>query len=309
MPLSPVEEVVHPQVLIMSVADAMKLEDEYLSSAYSFFDLGTYLIRNKESISSYKKLHDKFKDIGLLNDLNLDARVSADYVRLCLARAEQYRQDHRAARFENVPLKNLPLGPLSAIKFKNDYALERLVNGMHIDSTCVVCRSAIKPGESVLFTCKCCIVQCKGCVLLAMGLDRDTYRREPVGIKCPICRQFCHNTVTNTQKAIQSENDLVISAFKRLFPLLKNPETLLFNDAKGALMKIFATNARCYKKLDDIFDRMLCEAEVNDLHLVQTDDNGQLHLAQQEQNLVRSGIARLEVFQTFPACLNVKSFF
>ena len=279
----------------MSVADAMKLEDDYLKSAYNYFDLGTYLVRNKENITSYKKLHDKFTEIGLLNDLNLDARASADYVRLCLARAEQYRLDNRSRGPGNILLKDLPLGPLSAIKFKNDYALERIVNGMHIDNTCVVCRSVIKPGESVLFTCKCCIVQCKKCVTMAIGLDRDTYRGEPVGIRCPICRQFCHNTVTNAQKAIQHENELVISAFKRLYPEMKNLESFLFTDSRNFFTKVFSNTPKSYKKLDEIFDRMLCEAVENDLYFVQTDDNGQLHLAQFEQNLVRSGIARFEV--------------
>ena len=279
----------------MSVADAMKLEDDYLKSAYNYFDLGTYLVRNKENISSYKKLHDKFTEIGLLNDLNLDARASADYVRLCLARAEQYRLDNRPGGYGNVPLKDLPLGPLSAIKFKNDYTLERIVNGMNIENTCVVCRSEIKSGESVLFTCKCCLVQCKACVTMAIGMDRDTYRGEPVGIKCSICRQFCHNTVTNAQKAILHENELVISAFRRLYPEMKNPESFLFTDSRNSLTKVFSNTAKSFKKLDEIFDRMLFEAVDNDLYIVQTDENGQLLLAQSEQNLVRSGIARFEV--------------
>ena len=295
LPLSPLEEVIHPQIQMSGAASAVRLEESYLSTSYKYFELGSYAIRNKDNVFSYQKLHEKFKGLGLLNDLHIDATTSADYVRLCLARAEQYRQSKGCAFYANVFIKDLPLGPLEVIEFKNDYALERIANGMHIDSTCVVCRTSIKPGQSVLFTCKCCIVQCRWCVTLSIGLHEDTYREEPVGIKCPICRLFSYSTVTNTQKAIDDENILVTQALQRLYPELKNPEGLLFCNSNNSGWGAFSNTKKSYRILNETLERMTCEALENGLYLVQTDITEQLHSAKDDQNLVRSGIARLEV--------------
>ena len=300
LPLSPLERVIHPQIQITSAASMIRLEQEYLCSAYRHFDLRPCAIRYKDDVFSYKKLHEKFKGRGLLHDLNIDAMTSADYVRLCLARAEQYRQRHLSVFFhESVRMEDLPLGPLTAIEFKNDYALERIANGMHIDSKCVVCESQIKPNESVLFTCKCCIVQCKRCVTLAIGLRTDTYREEPVGIKCPICRQNSYGTVTNAEKAINDENILVSQAMRRMYPESKNPAGILFksmgsSSSSGSAFS-FSNSRDSYRILDEMLKKMMFEALENDLHLVQTDDEEQLHSAKDDQNLVRCGIARLEV--------------
>lgn len=276
----------------------MRLEQEYLCSAYRHFDLGPYAIRNKDDVSSYKKLHEKFKERGLLRDLKSDAMISADYLRLCLARAEQYRQRHSSVFFhESVPMEDLPLGPLTAIEFKNDYALERIANGKHIDNKCVVCHTQIKPNESVLFTCKCCTVQCRRCVTLAIGLRTDTYREEPVGIKCPICRQLSYGTVTNTEKAINDENILVSHAVRRMYPASKNPAGLLFKSVRSSPSSAFSfsNSKKSYEILNEMLKKMMFEALENDLYLVQTDDEEQLHSAKDDQNLVRCGIARLEV--------------
>ena len=297
--MSPLEEVIHPQIQISSAAIAVRLEESYLSSSYKYFDLGSYAIRNKDNVFSYKKLLEKFKELGLLNDLIIDPTTSADYVRLCLARAEQYRQSKGYAIQRDTLIEDLPLGPLEAMKFKNDYALERITNGMQIDSTCVVCRSLIRPGESVLFTCKCCIVQCRGCVTLSIGLHKDTYRKDPVGIKCPICRQFSHNAVTNTHKAIDDENILVTQALQRLHPEIKNPEGLLFLHSNSSGLDGFSNSKKSFRVLDEMMVRMMCEALENGLHLVQTGEKEELHSAKDDQNLVRSGIARLEVAAYF----------
>lgn len=292
LPLSPVEEVVHPQIQMPSAASALRLEEKYLCSSYKYFDLGSCTIRNKDNVFSYKKLHEKFKELGLLEDLIIDETTHADYVRLCLARAEQYRQSGRSAFHGNVLIEDLPLGPVSAVEFKNDYALERIANGMHIDSTCVVCRTLIKPGQSVMFTCKCRIVQCRLCVTLSIGLHTDTYRVNPVGIKCPICRHFSYGTVTNTQKAIEDENALVLQALRRLYPEVKNPEGLVPLNLNSSSLK------KSIKILDSALEKLMCEALENGLHLVQTDEKDRLHPVKEDQNIVRSGIARLEVFRT-----------
>ena len=298
LPLSPLERVIHPQIEIRSAASAMRREEEYLCDAYRRFDLGSYAIRKKDNVVSYKKLHEKFKELGLLNDLNIDATTSADYVRLCIARAEQYRQLHSSVPLhENVFMKDLPLGPLTAIEFKNDYALERIANGKDIDSTCVVCQTQMKPHESVLFTCKCCKMQCKQCVTITIGLHADTYREESVGIKCSICRQFSYGTVTSTERAINEENILVSQAIKRMYPELTKPEGLLFKSTGsrfGSALS-FTNSKKSYEILDEMLEKMMLEADENGLHLVQTDDKLQLHTAKDDQNLVRCGIARLEV--------------
>ena len=49
------------------------------------------------------------------------------------------------------------------------------------------------------------------------------------------------------------------------------------------------------KFFDEMLKKMMFEALENGLYLVQTDDEEQLHSAKDDQNLVRCGIALLEV--------------
>lgn len=262
---------------------ALKVEETYLSSAYDHFGLGNYgTVRKKDKVATFKKLHHKFIEIGILNDLDLDDfAVDTDYVRLCLARAEAYRQENMSV-FRNssnrVSISDLPIGPLSAIKFKNDHTLERLVNNMGFEDKCVVCRQRIEPNESVLFTCHCSSVQCRSCVIRNIGSHADTFRGDSVGIQCVVCRELSHFTVTNTASAVIAEEQLVMQSFMRKFPEKSAPKNVVPS-----------------KVLEDLHEQLCCEASELNLYREYRNIDGHTYKAKDNERRLRSEIGRLEV--------------
>lgn len=185
--------------------------------------------RGKDKVSTFSPLHEKFKEIGLLTDLNLSSRdISVDYVRLCLARAELYREEYNISndtshRKQSIRIEQLPLGPLSHIVYKNDYALERLILGVEKNiPQCMVCLSEITRGQTTLLSCACRDFICRTCAQHSIGGQPGTYHDALPGLTCPFCRQVSYCTVQNAKIAIKAESRLVKSAFSR-FTIDKGP--------------------------------------------------------------------------------------
>ena len=284
LPLNAVAEVLHPQIQMTSVSMALKVEESYLCSAYEHFGLGNYsTVRKKGQIATFKNLHQKFKGIGLLHDLHLNnPGVNLDYVRLSLARAEAHRQENGSIsgnKSNKVSIRDLPIGPLSAINFKNDHTLERIVNDMGFENKCVVCRQQIEPNESVLFTCHCSCVQCRRCVIRNIGSHLDTFRADSVGIQCVVCRELSHFTVTNAAAAVIAEEELVLQSFKRKFPTRKVPKNV-----------VPATLT-----LEELHIQLSCEASENNLYKAYTNAAGYTYKFKDDVRRLRTEIGRLEV--------------
>jgi hypothetical protein len=284
LPLNAVAEVLHPQIQMTSVSVALKVEESYLCSAYEHFGLGNYsTVRKKDHILTFRNLHEKFKEIGLLNDLHLNnPGINLDYVRLSLARAEAYRQDNVCGpgnKSNKVSIRDLPIGPLSAINFKNDHTLERIVNNMGFENKCVVCRQQIEPNESVLFTCHCSCVQCRRCVIRNIGSHCDTFRADSVGIQCVVCRELSHFTVKDAVDAVLEEEELVLQSFIRKFPKKKAPKNFV------------PTN----KTLEELHIQLSCEASENNLYRAYTNVAGLTYKWKEDPHRLRTEIGRLEV--------------
>lgn len=82
----------------------------------------------------YLKVIPKYQGIGLLKGIGnqKDNNYSVKYVRLCLARAEEFRKGTSSSgKFNssgNLDLQNLPLGPLEHLEFKTNDVLHRYLN-------------------------------------------------------------------------------------------------------------------------------------------------------------------------------------
>lgn len=285
LPLNAVAEVLHPQIQMTSVSMALKVEESYLCSAYEHFGLGNYnTVRYKEKIMTFNKLHYKFKEIGLLHDLQLDdsGGLNLDYVRLCLARAEAFRQENSCisgSKSAKVSIPDLPIGPLSAINFKNDHTLERIVNEMGFENKCVVCRQQIEPNESVLFTCHCSCVQCQRCVIRNIGSHYDTFRADSVGIQCVVCRELSHFVVKDAEVAVIEEEELVMQSFKRKYPGRKVPKHVVPPT----------------KTLEELHILLSYEAIELGLYHAYTNKDGFTYKLKDDARRLRTEIGRLEV--------------
>ena len=126
-------KVLHPQIEMSTISKALEIE-KYLSTAHEHFGMGKFeSLRDIRNVSTYKKLHNKFIEIGLLCDFDLTTVEDVDYVRLSLARAMAYRQGDKTGTI--VSIENLPVGPLSAVMFKKNPTLECILSeDIHVDA-------------------------------------------------------------------------------------------------------------------------------------------------------------------------------
>ena len=284
----------HPQIQSLSIVDAETLEEDYIRNAHDYYDLRGYCKpRDENTIQCYKRLHEKLKEVGLLNDLNLDTAPSSDYIRLCLARAAQYLKENEPSKrnHSKVTIGELPLGPLSAIQFKNYYMLERAADGAHFENLCIVCSTVINRGESVLFTCQCCATHCRGCVIRSTAAQFSTYRTKPFGISCSVCRKPSYFIVTNVEDSIFEENALVTRAYHRLYPKGRNLKAMLYERKSPH-------SSSTLKNLDIFHFMLASEAKEHNLHLAQVDeeDDDMLPYSSSDvYNFVLSENARLQV--------------
>ena len=82
----------------------------------------------------YFKVIPRFREIGLLKDLGnpKDNNYSVKWVRLCLARAEEFRKgassNGKSTSSGKLDLNSLPLGPLGCLEFKTNDVLHRYLN-------------------------------------------------------------------------------------------------------------------------------------------------------------------------------------
>ena len=229
LPLNPMNGIIHPQINIFSVTQAKIAEEIALANAFNFFGLN-WNSRHQSKLATFRGLHQKFIKIGLLRDLDWNSKSDKDlnYIKLCLARAEKYRQSNLKQKFSSlndVKIDDLPLGPLEFILFKPESFLEHLLNNRTPTPECCVCGNIIKPTKSVLFPCECFIFQyCSDCAVAAMGAQDDTYHgnqnfeniMKGATIQCPLCRIPQYYTIRNAKEAIKEEARLISDAFDRL---------------------------------------------------------------------------------------------
>ena len=221
-------DIIHPQINISSVIEALAEEESALTSAFRFFNLSDYSkARFRSKKSTYQKVYDEFIYIGLLHDLDWDSKTDDDlhYIRLCLARAEKYRQINfnNGARYSgNISIENLPLGPLECITFKPESYLEHVLQKCSVPSTCSICCDVLTPTNTVLFPCSCFSAEvCSYCVSISIGSNFNTFHVNrslmvSVPIVCPVCRKPQYYSVTNVEEAIKEEKRLISEANYRL---------------------------------------------------------------------------------------------
>ena len=213
----------HPNIVVESILDTMRSIDRIIIGAFDYFGLNIS-IRNRGNISSYRRLHDSFMEIGLLKDLNLRSPDnSIYYIKLCLARAEICRLNNiNLPNYfpKNIKLKDLPLGPVEKIKFQPDNYLDLPTNKIETDfknRSCSVCLKIIGIDESVLNWCNCFSLECcPKCARLQVSALWNTYHSPIVPSNCLVCRQPSYFIVTNTSKAIIEEEILIKKAFYRM---------------------------------------------------------------------------------------------
>ena len=141
---------VDPTCLAVVDAQVKELVDEVLSRP------GTTTARQgTKSARYYNGALNHFRThFGLLCDIPDPTAVdSTEFYRLVLARAEAYRQN--GALLRNVPLHDLPLGPLEAIQFVEHRALDLYLHGQPVSHKCFMCLDAIAPGNTAFSMCTC----------------------------------------------------------------------------------------------------------------------------------------------------------
>ena len=222
-------EIIHPQIDIYSVTQAKIAEETLIANACSFFGLNNNP-RHKSKIATFRGLYEKFREIGLLRDLDWNSKSDKDlyYIKLCLARAEKYRQNNekqKSSNFSNVKIDDLPLGPFEFILFKPESYLEHLLRNRTVSTICCACQETIKPTKSVFLPCECVSIEyCSDCVVRIIGAHSDTFHGKQLSnkgtkgayIQCPICRIPQYYSIRNEKEAIEEEKRLVSDAFDRL---------------------------------------------------------------------------------------------
>ena len=121
------------------------------------------LIRNERRSTQCRAALNRYRDnYGLLTDLaDPTGADSPAFFRLCLARAEVHRQQYgllECAAPAIVPLTELPAGPLEALAFVENGALDVHLNGAAAavaDILCIGCDEPIAAGTAAFSMCRC----------------------------------------------------------------------------------------------------------------------------------------------------------
>lgn len=239
---SKVDSSVHTGI-IRNAQKVKELADKYIERASRFFRLPVPSVVDP-TVSQFYPLLSRFGRMeglsqhlsGLLvNNEQKDSegvvstqrkKLNVNLVKLTLARVEHLRAgplkeiQEMTEPMGNITIEeregSLPLGPLKLLHLTKNVYLERLLalsgcdccggNNSEIDTSCVTCHNQIRPGESVLLSCSCEVLICRGCAVRGFISSKYTYRK---GISCPSCSKNSMISFGNIEKAKEEEESIL----------------------------------------------------------------------------------------------------
>ena len=185
----------------------------------------------------YVGMLEAYRKLGLLIDIaDPLRRQGPGFIRMCLARAEAYRQlmppaPHEGTPPVNVPTNELPLGPLEHIKLLHHKQLDRYLHGVEVNNKCGICGEPVCHKDTVFKMCECTEMYCRGCVLNTLASvnckkleDSHSYlspdlprkgERLVTCVQCPSCRSESYS-VFGVEDARAEEDRLLRNQFPKL---------------------------------------------------------------------------------------------
>ena len=232
----------------------------------------------------YLGVLEAYQKLGLLTDIPpLHRRQGAGFIRLCLARAEAYRQQlppapHEGAPPTIIPTNELPLGPLEQIKLLHHKQLDRYLHAHgkndKLNNECGICGEPMCLKGPVFTMCECTEMYCRGCVLNTLAtfnhndfeviqdsrsyLSPDLPRRGErlvTSVQCPSCRSESYS-VFGVEDARAEEERLLRNQFPQLprgVLKKKQNENGLYIDHIGECCRQLVQEPRLHGEYEPLF--------------------------------------------------------
>ena len=223
--------------------------------------------------ATYAGTLEAYQKIGLLTDIAPPhRRQSPGFIRMCLARAEVYRQQMLPAKRKTKRLAIIPLGPLEDIKLLHNKHLDRYLHGEVVDNKCGICDEPVSPKDTVFTMCECTKMSCRSCIMNNMATvnpdDREDSRsylspdlpkrdkRMISSVRCPSCRSKSYS-VFGVEDARAEEERLLRGQFPTLLregPLKrKQNENGLYYDRIGEYCRQLMQEPRLHGEYELLF--------------------------------------------------------
>ena len=265
-----------------------------------------------------------YQQLGLLTDIAPPLRRQGPgFIRLCLARAEAYRQQMPPALRQGtkpaiIPTNKLPLGPLEHIKLLHHKQLDRYLNGEVVDNKCGICDEPVCHKDKVFKMCECAKMFCRDCILNNMATvnpaDREDSRsylspglpkrdkKIVTSVQCPSCRSESYS-VFGVEDARADEERLIRSQFPQLLSQCalkrKQNENGLYIDRIGDYCRELVQEPRLHGEYEPLFP------EASKIQLLTYVEEGWLSSAQREAArlcaLLESGPGDLPALLIYPS--------
>ena len=226
----------------------------------------------------YVGMLEAYRKLGLLIDIaDPLRRQGPGFIRMCLARAEAYRQQMPPAPHEGtpptiVPTDELPLGPLEHIKLLHHKQLDRYLHGEVVDNKCGICDEPVCLKGPVFKMCECTEMYCRGCVLNTLASvnckkleDSHSYlspdlprkgERLVTCVQCPSCRSESYS-VFGVEDARAEEDRLLRNQFPKLSGRgalkKKQNENGLYIDSIGDCCRQLVQEPRLHGEYEPLF--------------------------------------------------------
>ena len=226
----------------------------------------------------YVGMLEAYRKLGLLIDIaDPLRRQGPGFIRMCLARAEAYRQQMPPAPHEGtpptiVPTDELPLGPLEHIKLLHHKQLDRYLHGEVVDNKCGICDEPVCLKGPVFKMCECTEMYCRGCVLNTLASvnckkleDSHSYlspdlprkgERLVTCVQCPSCRSESYS-VFGVEDARAEEDRLLRKQFPKLSGRgalkKKQNENGMYIDSIGDCCRQLVEEPRLHGEYESLF--------------------------------------------------------
>ena len=229
----------------------------------------------------YVGMLEAYRKLGLLIAIaDPLRRQGPGFIRMCLARAEAYRQlmppaPHEGTPPVNVPTNELPLGPLEHIKLLHHKQLDRYLHGVEVNNKCGICGEPVCHKDTVFKMCECTEMYCRGCVLNTLAtfnhndfeviqdsrsyLSPDLPRRGErlvTSVQCPSCRSESYS-VFGVEDARTEEDRLLQSQFPKLSGRgalkKKQNENGMYIDSIGDCCRQLVEEPRLHGEYESLF--------------------------------------------------------
>jgi hypothetical protein len=267
--------------ILCNTSRAKDLTDKYLERAFRFFKL-PLPPKKDATLSQYYPLLLKFNRIRELaphfseflrceetatseNVQKERRKLNVNYLKIQLARAEHLRGGTLADEtLEGGNLTivekpgSLPLGPLKCLNLTKNVFLERLLDlsgsnccgGLcrEVDAACVTCHEQIQPEESILLSCNCETLMCRGCAIRGFVSSKNTYRK---GITCPTCQKSSVISMSHTDKAKEEELSIIDMMVHKYSPTGTTYSSTSIIDLRKLLEHLYSSGLPAATKTHD----------------------------------------------------------